>query len=109
MVPYLAGLNAPTQQLMSSWGTLAPAQSDERLIAKSGVWGNDELEQWLGRDLQYAVISSPLLEAIEGIRPEAVGRMRELLRERFVRMGEIGEPRPLTLEVYRRRSEGSAQ
>ncbi len=109
MVPYLAGLNAPTQQLMSSWGTLAPARSDERLIAKSGVWGNDELEQWLGRDLRYAVISSPLLEAVEGIRPEAVGRMRELLRERFVRMGEIGEPQPLTLEVYRRRGEGNAQ
>src|SRR5262249_39562415 len=109
MVPYLAGLNAPTQQLMSSWGTLAPARSDGRLVARSGAWGTNELEQWLGRDLQYAVVSASLLQAFESVRPEAVGRMRALLDERFVRLGEIGDTRPLAVEVYRRRGERSAQ
>jgi len=102
MVPYLAGVNAPIQQLMSPWATLAPAQSDERLISKSGVWGARELERWLGCDLQYAVISPSLLQTVESLRPEAVRRIRELLEERFILVGQVGDTPLLTVGVYRR-------
>jgi 4-amino-4-deoxy-L-arabinose transferase-like glycosyltransferase len=102
MAPYLAGLDAPLQQLMSPGGTLAPAHADDRLISKNGVWGSKELEHWLGRDLQYAVISPVALQGIESLRPEAVNRIRELLRERFMLVGQVGEGPLLGLDVYRR-------
>jgi hypothetical protein len=102
MAPYLAGLDAPAQQLMSPEGTLAPASADDRLISKNGVWGRKELERWLGRELQYAVISPAALQQTESLRPEAVNRIRELLWERFMLVGQVGQGPVLALDVYRR-------
>jgi len=99
---YLAGLDAPLQHVMSPGGTLAPAGSNQRVVEKSGVWGLVEIERWLGAEAQYAVISEGLMHAMEPLRPEAVARMRQLLRERFVRVGDVDGPPWLTQDVYRR-------
>ncbi len=99
---YIAGLDMPLQQLMSSAGTLAPAGGNQRVVEKSGVWGLVEVERWLGSEARYAVISEGLMQAMEPLRPEAVARMRQLLRERFVRTGQVNGPPWLTQDVYRR-------
>lgn len=102
MVAYLADLNPPLQQFMSAGGTLAPAGVDQGLTAKNGVWGERELERWLGSELPYAVISPSLLGAFETLRPEAVSRIRELLAEHFVAIGQAGRQPLLLVAVYRR-------
>jgi 4-amino-4-deoxy-L-arabinose transferase-like glycosyltransferase len=99
---YIAGLDMPLQHAMSPAGTLAPAGSDQRLVEKSGVWGLVEIERWLGAEARYAVISEGLMQAMEPLRPEAVARIRQLLRERFVRVGHVDGPPWLTQDVYRR-------
>lgn len=104
---YIAGLDMPLQHAMSPGGTLAPAGSDQRLVEKSGVWGVVEVERWLGAEARYAVISEGLMQAMEPLRPEAVARMRQLLRERFVRVGHVDGPPWFTQDVYRRASAGS--
>jgi hypothetical protein len=100
---YLAGLNAPPQQFVSPSGTLAPETSDPRTVAKSGVWSMVEIERWLGSEMQFALISESLLQSVEPARPAAIARIRELLSERFVRIGRIGDASWLACDVYRRR------
>jgi hypothetical protein len=100
---YLAGLNVPIQQLMSPGGTLAAAGSDESAVAKSGVWGMAELERWLGREAECAVVSPGLVEALRTLRPEAINRIHELLDERFSVVGRVGDTAFLVSDVYCRR------
>jgi hypothetical protein len=99
---YLAGLDMPRQQLMSPGGTLASATSDPRLVARSGAWGLPEIDRWLGTEAGYAVVSERLMQAMEPLRPEAVMRIRELLRERFASVGHVGHAPWLAAQVYRR-------
>jgi hypothetical protein len=99
---YIAGLDMPLQHVMSPAGTLAPAGSDQHVVEKSGVWGLVEIERWLGAEARYAVISEGLMQAMEPLRPEAVARIRQLLRERFVRVGHVDGPPWLAQDVYRR-------
>jgi 4-amino-4-deoxy-L-arabinose transferase-like glycosyltransferase len=101
---YLAGLNAPLQHVMSPGGTLAPADADPRLVARSGAWSTAELERWLGTEVRYALITDRFLEGLDGPRPEAVRRIRQLLSERFVRIGRVGDAPWLACDVYRRRT-----
>jgi hypothetical protein len=100
---YIAGLDMPLQHRMSPGGTLAPAGSDQRIVEKSGVWGLVEIEWWLGVEARYAVISEGLMQAMEPLRPEAIARIRQLLRERFVRVGHVDGAPWLSQDVYRRR------
>jgi len=99
---YIAGLNPPRQQVMSAAGTLAPVASDPRLVAKSGAWGILEIDRWLGHEVQYAVISPQLLATYATIRPEGITRIRELLRDRFTLVGNVGAGSDLAANVYRR-------
>jgi 4-amino-4-deoxy-L-arabinose transferase-like glycosyltransferase len=101
---YLAGLNAPPQQFVSPGGTLAPEASDPKVVAKSGVWGMVEIDRWLGDEMRYALVSEPLLRALETARPVAVARIRELLKERFALLGRVEGPPWLACDVYRRRT-----
>jgi hypothetical protein len=103
MVAYLAGLRPPLQQLMSPGGTLAPADADPHVVSRSGVWGRAELDRWLGQEADYAVVSDSLISALEGVRTQSMRRMRELLAEHFVAIGQVDEPGPRTSVVYRRR------
>lgn len=102
MPAYLAGLKPYLQQLQSPGATLAPIDSDERLVAKSGLWGHGEIERWLGREAGYAIISPQVVEAFVELRPENVKRIRELLQERFELVGSVGGATYLATDVYRR-------
>jgi hypothetical protein len=102
MLAYLAGLNPPLQQVMSPGGTLVPAGSDARLVAKNGVWGAQEIERWLGEQAEYAVLSRQLLKPFEAIRPESVGRIHELLQERFALVESLAGTSQTAADVYRR-------
>jgi hypothetical protein len=88
---------------MSPGGTLAPAGSEESAVAKSGVWGMAELERWLGREAECAVVSPGLVEALRTVRPEAIDRIHELLEERFSVVGRIGDSESLASDVHCRR------
>lgn len=101
---YLAGLDAPPQQLMSAVGTLAPESADPGAVAKSGAWGTVEINRWLGNEMRYAIISEVQLRAVEKARPQVVARIRALLAERFSRIGSVEGSGWLVFDVYRRRS-----
>ncbi len=68
-----------------------------------------QVEQWLGGEVDYAVISPEGLAAFaEGFHnhPEInrprVARIRELLARHFVKVGTVGEYPYYTYDVYRR-------
>ena len=100
---YLAGLNAPIQHFMSSYGTLAPAGADERVVARNGVWGSADIERWLGRDVDYAVVQPRFMQMFIRFRPEAMARIGELLQDHFTLVGHIGGSSFAAADVYRRR------
>jgi 4-amino-4-deoxy-L-arabinose transferase-like glycosyltransferase len=102
---YTADLDMPLQQLMSPGGTLAQAGSDQRLVERNGVWGIAEIDRWLGAEARYALVSDHLMQAMEPLRPEAVERIRQLVRERFVLVGRVTGAVWLAQDVYRREPE----
>jgi hypothetical protein len=76
---------------------------DDRAVTRSGVWGRRQLEQWLGEEAQYVIVSPRTLEAYETDRPASIARMRVLLAERFVLIGSVNDAPWLSYEVYHRR------
>lgn len=102
MPVYLAGLRPYIQQIMAP-RTLAVNDKDEWLVSRSGVWGRAEVERWLGQEAGYVLISPHVLRAFEPDRPESVGRIRELLRERFAFVGRVSEAPWFVYDVYHRR------
>lgn len=105
MPVYLAGLNAYLPQLMTP-RSLTMNDQDDRAVARSGVWGRRQVEQWLGKEADYAVVSLKVLETFEVDRPAAIARMRALLAERFVLVGQVTDAPWLSYEVYERRRAG---
>jgi len=100
---YLAGLDAPLQQVMSSTDQFVAPQ-DASTIARNGGWGRAELERWLGFELDWAIVSPTARPAASGERVEAnLRRMAFLLEERFVRVGRVGTSPYFISDVYRRR------
>src|SRR5207247_1260374 len=67
---YLAGLDAPLQQVMSSTDQFVAPQ-DASTIARNGGWGRAELERWLGFELDWAIVSPTARPAASGERVEA--------------------------------------
>jgi hypothetical protein len=103
MAAYLAGLRLYLQHAMSPGRTLAAASADPGLVARSGAWGLAEVERWLGQEAAYAIMAPRLVDGLEPFRPESVHRMRELLQERFVLIGRVGNNPLLVADVYKRR------
>jgi hypothetical protein len=106
MPVYLAGLNAYLPQLMTP-RSLTMNDQDERAVNRSGVWGRRQMQQWLGKEADYAVVSPRVLETFEADRPAAIAGMRAMLAERFVLIGRVTDAPWLNYEVYRRRIGGS--
>jgi 4-amino-4-deoxy-L-arabinose transferase-like glycosyltransferase len=102
MPVYLAGLPAYLPQLMTP-RSLTMNDQDDRAVTRSGVWGRRQLEQWLGEEAQYVIVSPRTLEAYETDRPASIARMRVLLAERFVLIGSVNDAPWLSYEVYHRR------
>jgi len=80
---YLAGVTPYIQQIVHD-STLVPS-TDEYAVARSGLWGSREIEAWLGRDAQYAIIEPALLQSYTEVASYAplMDRMRSLLDTNF--------------------------
>ena len=100
---YLAGLDAPPSQMWSSLGNVVETRYPA-FVARSGVWGTDQVERWLGVELSYALIDPEALVALAPERPHVVERIRALVRERFALIGRVEVGHWPAYEVYRRRS-----
>src|SRR5712691_1092510 len=101
---YLAGLQPYIPQLMSPGGTVAPVGADEAILRRSGAWSAADVERWLGRDVQYAIVSPASLDALDGYRPEVARLIRKLLSERFEQVGVVQGALGMEYGVFRRRS-----
>jgi hypothetical protein len=104
---YLAGLELYLRQT-SHPTTLVPT-ADRRAVLRSGFWGREELEQWLGREASHAIVEPDVMAPLRIIPAYAplVQRMDALLAERFTLVAEVGgaagTPRQ---RVYVRRPSG---
>jgi hypothetical protein len=100
---YLAG-HFPYLQQVIHWWTLVPS-SDDRAVSRSGLWGSRQIDQWLGHEASYAIISPALMSGYEELgayRPLAA-RMRRLLAEHFTRVAVLDGGGQMAVEVYRRK------
>jgi hypothetical protein len=106
---YLAGTPPYLQQALHH-GTFVPSE-DAYAIARSGLWGRRELEQWLGFDARYALIDDRLFKhllAVPSYRP-LMARMAALLERHFEAVGSVADRSgTVTLGIFRRRSSSTA-
>jgi hypothetical protein len=106
---YFSGLPPTHIQQITNYDTLAVNDQDNRATMRSGYYGMVQVERWLGKEDDYAVVSPQGLvtfaEAFhhhpEVNRPK-VSRMRELLGRHFVRIGAVEEYPYYSYEVFRR-------
>lgn len=108
-VYYFSGLPPTWLQQITNYDTLAVRDDDNRATLRSGYYGMPQVEQWLGVEADYAVISPEGLNVFaEGFHGHAevnrpkVARMRALLAERFEKVARVGEYPYYSYEVYRR-------
>ena len=93
-LPYVRQIMYPT--------TLAGRNEDPELVARNGVWGRDQIEEWLGRDATYAVIAPRWLEALRHNRARNIARIEELLAVHFTRTAVLDDYLGIPYQVYRR-------
>ena len=96
-LPYVRQIMYPT--------TLAGRNEDPALIARSGIWGRDQIEEWLGTDATYAVIAPQWLEALRNNRVRNIARIEELLAAHFSRTAVLDDYFGIPYHVYRRNPE----
>jgi hypothetical protein len=77
-------------------------------VARSGVWGPQDIESWLGRDAPYAMIMPAVMQGwyatVESYQP-LVKQMERLLDRHFVLIATVGgTPAAPDFRIYRRRS-----
>ena len=108
---YFSGLPPTYVQQITNYDTLAVNDQDNRVTLRSGYYGMPQVEQWLGSEVDYAVVSPEGLSTFaEGFHnhPEInrprVARIRELLAQHFVKIGTVGEYPYYAYDVYRRQS-----
>jgi 4-amino-4-deoxy-L-arabinose transferase-like glycosyltransferase len=99
---YLAGRMPYLRQIHSAQ-TLAVVQ-DPEAIRRNGLWGMVEMEAWLGKDADYAVIQVSLLEHYRNEPRMPVRAMEELLARHFEKIATVHDYRWFAFDVYRRRS-----
>lgn len=98
---YLAGVTPYLRQIHSA-NTLA-LREDRVAIEKSGLWGERELETWLGRDADYAVVEQLILDYYGPRAPAQVARITTLLQTHFERLDRVQDYPWFVYDVYRRR------
>lgn len=106
---YLAGVTPYVQQIVHD-STLVPS-SDEYAVARSGLWGRKEIEAWLGRDAQYAIIEPALLRSYEEVASYAplVQRIESLLATHFRLAADVkATPWSPSFLIYARKDQPSA-
>ena len=93
-LPYLRQILHPA--------TLAAHDDDPWLVARNGVWGRDQIEEWLARDATYAVIAPRWVEAFRPNRTRNIERIEELLAANFSRIAILDDYFGIPYHVYRR-------
>ncbi len=80
--------------------------ADARIRTRSGLWGESEIHEWLGRDADYAVVVPTYLDAF---RPEQntrdgnnVDLIESLLARYFTRIDVSDDRSGITYHVYKR-------
>lgn len=106
---YFSGLPATHIQQITNYDTLAVNDEDNRATLRSGYYGMAQVERWLGKEDDYAVVSPQGLvtfaEAFHhhpGVNRPKVARIRELLERHFVKIGTVDEYPYYSYEVFRR-------
>ena len=87
---YLAGARLYLRQ--TSHHTTLVTSSDRVAIQRSGLWGRNELERWLGSEARYAVVERAVVAHLQTIPAYAplMARMESLLGEHFAHVAEVG-------------------
>jgi 4-amino-4-deoxy-L-arabinose transferase-like glycosyltransferase len=85
--------------------TLAAHDEDPWLVARNGVWGRDQIEEWLTRDAMYAVIAPRWIEAFRPSRTRNIERIEELLAAHFSRIAILDDYFGIPYHVYRRNAQ----
>lgn len=103
---FMAGLR-PYLQQANFLETLSP-MADDWVRHRSGLWGDAEIRQWLGRDAQYAVIRLDVLRAAREVQHTPSGNnvdlIESLLSRYFTPVAVLEGYSGLVLHVYRRTS-----
>ncbi len=101
---YLARTRPYLQQIIHSW-TLVP-RGDPRVLARSGLWGRQNIIAWLGQDAPYAIVQPSWLAEYRA-RP-AYDELAQLveagLASHFTLVREIDLYPVGAYRVYRRRA-----
>jgi len=98
---YLADRLPYVRQILHP-ATLAAHDEDSWLVARNGVWGRDQIEEWLTRDATYAVIGPRWIEAFRPNRTRNIERIEELLVAHFSRIAILDDYFEIPYHVYRR-------
>lgn len=99
---HLAGREAYLRQFhqhyMAFTSSLDPAR-----YARTGMWGQAEIEQWLGGQAMYAIIQSKVLDYYRGRKAyqEPLSRLNLLLARNFVLVDTVPGHNGDVLKVYR--------
>lgn len=104
IVPYMAGVSPYLQQIVHTW-SLVPS-TDARAVARSGLWGPRDIDEWLGRDAPYAIITPAVMYdwygSVESYRP-LVKQIEQLLDGHFRLIASVGgTPAAPDFRIYRR-------
>jgi hypothetical protein len=100
---YLAGSRPYLQQIIHIW-TLVPNGSPSALH-RSGLWGRADIEEWLGSDARFAVITRAQLDFLRGVRDyKALAEsITQALEDHFQTVADIDIPPLGRYRVYERR------
>jgi 4-amino-4-deoxy-L-arabinose transferase-like glycosyltransferase len=100
---YLIGARPYLQQIIHTW-TLVP-EGDPVVLERSGLWGRADIEEWLGRDAQYALIDQQRLTSFRGIKgyDELAALIQAQLAANFRLVADISEVPFTPYRVYERR------
>jgi hypothetical protein len=79
---------------------------DQNRYRRSGLWGQSEIEAWLGREARYAIIEPSTLEYYRSRAPyrDAVARIETLIADNFRLMETVKGHSEGVLLVYKRSS-----
>jgi hypothetical protein len=101
---YLAGRRTYLQQFNQHMFVFTSLR-DRARYARVGMWGPTELEEWLGADARYAILSKSVIDLYgrrDRYRP-ILERMNVLLDQKFVEVAAIPGLAGDRMLVYRRR------
>jgi hypothetical protein len=93
---YLAGRMPYLRQALTPF-TIVVDDRDGWAVAKSGLWGADQMERWLSAGAEFAVIQWPLFRQDSAHWHAFAARLERTLAAHFRPLGVVGD-----YEVYRR-------